>query len=141
MRRRMIFAGLASLAVLGCGGSNGGTATESSPPGDVEIGNNFFDPTTLSVAAGATVTWAWKPGDVVHNVTFDDGAPGSGDKSSGTFQRTFGTAGSYSYHCSIHGAAVMSGTITVTSPAGGTGTNPGGGGGGGTTNGGYGGGM
>jgi plastocyanin len=133
----MIMAGLASLLALACGGSDGGS-TENSPPGDIEIGNNFFDPTSLPVTVGKTVTWAWKPGDVTHNVTFDDGAPGSGDKSSGTFQRTFNSPGTFTYHCSIHGAAVMSGSITVTSTGDGTGSGGGtGGDGGGGSNGGY----
>jgi plastocyanin len=31
-----------------------------------------------------------------------------------TYQRTFNTAGTYTYHCSFHGAQGMTGTITVT---------------------------
>lgn len=142
MDRRTILAGLASLALLACGGSSG-TPSENIPAGDIQIGNNFFLPTTLSVPVGTTVTWDWNPGGVVHNVTFDDGGPNSSSQSSGTFARTFLTAGTYPFHCTIHGAAVMSGTITVTSAAGSTGTGTGGGGGAGgeTTNGGYPGGM
>jgi plastocyanin len=75
------------------------------------------------VSAGATVEWAWNScsgGDiygsgqtcVVHNVVFDDGAT-SGAKSDGVYNRTFATAGTYPYHCSVHTAAVMSGSITV----------------------------
>jgi hypothetical protein len=57
--------------------------------------------------------------------------------SSGTFTRTFGGAGTFTYYCSIHGRAVMHGTITVstagTSSGGGTGMGGGGTGGGGYT--------
>jgi plastocyanin len=98
----------------------------------VTVGNNFFSPANLSVATGATVTWTWAMGATEHTVTFNDQAPGSARQSSGTFQRTFGTAGTYSYFCSVHGASVMSGTVTV-----GSGGSTGGGGGSG--GGGYGG--
>jgi plastocyanin len=93
----------------------------------VTVGNNFYSPATLSVAPGATVTWTWAQGDVEHTVTFDDNAPGSPRQSSGTFQRTFSTAGTYTYFCSVHGRAVMSGAVTV-GTAGSTGGGTGGGG-------------
>ena len=97
----------------------------------------FFEPTGFAAATGATVTWFWSPGGVTHNIVFDDNAPGSGNKSSGTFARTFTTAGTYPFHCSIHGAAVMSGTVTVGGGGStGGGTGGGGGGGGGPTDGG-----
>jgi plastocyanin len=109
----------------------------------VTVGNNFFSPTSLSVATGATVTWQWAQGDVLHNVTFDDGAPSSGPKSTGTFQRTFATAGTYTYFCSIHGRQVMSGSVTVGSSGSGSGSSgssgSGSGGSGGTGGGGGGG--
>ena len=86
-----------------------------------------------------TVVWAWSSGGVSHNVTFDDGEQ-SGNRSSGTYQRTFADAGSFPYHCTIHGTATsgMRGSVTVTAPAGGedddgnTGGNDGGGGPGGS---------
>ncbi|MGH7497713.1 MAG: cupredoxin domain-containing protein [Gemmatimonadales bacterium] len=140
MNRGTILAGLASLAALACSSGSSGTPAENTPAGDIQVGNNFFNPVTLSVAVGTTVTWDWNPGGVGHNVTFDDGGPNSSTQSSGTFARTFMTAGTYPYHCTIHGAAVMSGTITVTSTSGTTGTGGGSGAGGGT-NGGYSGGM
>lgn len=138
MSGRGVVAGLVAVVALGCGGSSG-TPAGPNPTGDITVGNNFFNPSTFSVAAGTTVTWAWSSSGVQHNVTFDDGGPNSTTQGSGEFQRTFTIAGSYPYHCTIHGAAVMSGTITVT--AAGTGTGTGGGGGGGTNGGGYGGGM
>jgi plastocyanin len=66
------------------------------------------------VATGTTVTFTWNSGATQHNVTFDDG-PASANQASGTYQRTFGTAGSFPYECTIHGSA-MSGTITVEDP-------------------------
>lgn len=87
-------------------GGGGGSAT-------VTVGNNFFQPDSVSIPVGGTVTWSWAPGSVTHTVTFDDGAPGSDPRSSGTFSRTFTAAGTYTYFCSIHGRAVMSGQVVV----------------------------
>jgi plastocyanin len=137
MRRTSVVRALAIVALAGCGG--GGSNVPTGPTGGggngVTVGNNFFSPANLSVATGATVTWTWAMGDVEHTVTFDDNAPGSNRQSSGTFQRTFGTAGTYTYFCSVHGKAVMSGSVTV-----GAGGSTGGGGGMGGGGGGYGGG-
>ena len=92
----------------GTGGSAG-----SPGPDTVNVGNNFYSPSALTVPTGTTVTWVWEPGDVTHTVTFDaDTTIMSRFQSSGTYQRTFTTAGTYSYHCSIHGFA-MTGVITA----------------------------
>jgi len=75
-------------------------------------GQDVFDPAQADVASGATVTFSW--GGVLHNVTWDNapsGAANSGDKSTGTYQVTINTAGTFNYHCTIH--AGMSGSITV----------------------------
>ena len=136
MNGRSLLAGLAVLLALGCGGgdSNGPTGPTSGGSNTVTVGNNFFSPATLSVPVGTMVTWNWAQGDVAHNVTFDDGQH-SETQSSGQFQRTFTAAGTFGYHCTIHGLA-MSGTVTVTSSGstggtGGTGGSGMGGGGGG----------
>ena len=42
--------------------------------------------------------------------------PTSPSQGTGTFQRTFATAGSYPYLCTIHGQ-IMSGVVTVTAAA------------------------
>jgi plastocyanin len=79
----------------------------------VNVGNDFYQPSSLTVAPGTLVTWNWLPGDVIHTVTFDaDTTLMSPFQSSGTYARTFTVAGTYSYHCSIHGKA-MTGVITV----------------------------
>jgi plastocyanin len=113
----------AAIGLAGCGGSSmGPTGTSGNPPNppggtvntnQVSIGNDFYSPSNIMVSTGATVTWTWNSGGVAHTVTFDDGAQGSGAKSSGTFSRTFTAAGTYTYYCQIHGRAVMSGSITV----------------------------
>jgi plastocyanin len=47
----------------------------------------------------------------LHSVTFDDGS-GSVTQDHGTFSKVFNAAGTFNYHCSVHGAA-MAGSITV----------------------------
>ena len=94
----------------GSGGAGGGGGAGGNA---VTVGNNFFNPTSNMVAVNTTVTWTWNPGGVNHTVTFDDGAPGAGPQSSGTFSRTFTAPGTYTYYCMIHGRAVMHGQITV----------------------------
>ena len=78
----------------------------------VAVGDNFFNPRTLQVPVGSDVVWLWS-GSLSHNVTFDNGDPGSRTQAGGSFRRTFTTAGDFDYYCTIHGAAVMSGTVVV----------------------------
>ena len=119
-----------AVAVLGCSGDSGPSEPATGNTGTtVTVGNNFFDPASLSVAVNSTVTWVWNSSGVEHNLTFQDGVT-SGNLSSGSFPRTFATAGTYPYVCTIHGAA-MSGVVTVTASTGGGGGSGGGGGGGG----------
>ena len=119
-------------AVLGCSG--GGSPSQPNDMGGggptVAVGNNRFDPATLTVPVNSTVTWQWNSGGVEHNVTFQ-AAPSSGNQGSGSFPRTFQTAGTYAYVCTIHGAQVMSGVVNVTAGTGGAGGGGGGGSGGG----------
>jgi plastocyanin len=140
MSGRSLLAGLCVLAAVGCGGGSSGMPTSPTSGGGnaVTVGNNFFSPADISVTTGSTVTWTWAQGAVSHNVTFDDGSGNSPTQNSGTFQRTFGTAGTFAYHCTIHGATVMHGTVTVTAAGtGGTGGTGGGGMGGGGGGGSY----
>lgn len=135
------------LALIACGGDDGpsgGNPPPDDPPDDdpatvnVSVGDNFFSPGTVNTTAGATVVWTWA-GTLTHNVTFSTGGgPNATDRSTGTFERTFSTAGTYNYNCTIHGTA-MSGVINVAA-SGGTGGEGGGGSGGGGGGGGYGGG-
>jgi plastocyanin len=96
----------------GTGGSGGGGGGGGSAPvatNSVTVRNDFFDPVNASIARGTSVTWTWAPGASVHNVTFSDGA--SQSISSGTYSRTFPTAGTFNYTCTLH--AGMNGSIIV----------------------------
>lgn len=104
------------LVAANCGGESSGNSGPVDPGtggsganNNVSVGDNFFSPSAATVAVGA-VTWTWS-GTSSHNVTFDDGNS-SPTQATGTYTRRFSVAGTYSYHCTIHGAA-MSGTVTV----------------------------
>jgi plastocyanin len=109
------------------GGGNTGGNTGGPPSGSatnaVTVGTSSFSPGNISVAAGSTVTWTWDScgsdpygygtACISHDITFDDGSGlSSGAQSQGSFSRTFATAGTFKYHCSIHGTA-MSGQVVV----------------------------
>ena len=97
------------------------------PPTDVNVtvGNNFFqsphngtkNPAVDTVAVSGTVTWGWtSTGTVSHSVestgspSFTSSAILTGDGESYSF--TFTQAGTYTYDCAVHGAA-MTGRIVV----------------------------
>jgi plastocyanin len=109
------------------------------PPGSaatvhVSIVDFGFSPSSITVAAGTTVTWT-NTGSVMHSVSSNSGAfdssptcptgpcisPGS------SFSHVFAQAGSFSYHCRVH--SNMTGTVIVNAAPGATttttpGTNP-----------------
>ena len=112
---------------LGTGfGAQTATATAAALPGApavtfttdaaaiVQVANNFFSPSSITVPRGTVVTWEWQGTTAVHNVTFGAGGPGNiPDKTSGSGQLTFSTAGTFSYACTNH-PPNMIGTVTVT---------------------------
>jgi plastocyanin len=128
---KSFFVVLTLASLVGCGGGGGSSSTSpnnnpnppvnTTPPAEgISVTNDAFTPSSKTVAVGGSVDWAWNSctGDaysgqtcVAHSVTFDDGT-GSVVQDHGTFSKTFATAGTYNYHCSIHGAA-MAGKITV----------------------------
>lgn len=88
------------------------TSTGGSTSPDITVeGSSSFNPAATTVPPGTRVNWTWANNAGTHTVTFDDGV-NSGNLSSGTFSRTFNVAGTFPYHCLIHGVS-MSGTVTV----------------------------
>ena len=77
-----------------------------------------FNPASVKIATGGTVTWSFTAGgQAPHNVTFGTNKPTGGDipdKDSGSEPRVFPTAGSYPYQCTRHGG--MTGTVIVRTP-------------------------
>jgi plastocyanin len=78
----------------------------------VQIADFAFNPSTLEIKVGTTVTWT-NEDSATHTVTADDGSFTSGSLKQGqSFSFTFTQAGTYAYHCGVH--ASMKATITVT---------------------------
>lgn len=81
---------------------------------DVTVQFAGYNPGTYQVAPGQNVHWCWNEGN--HSVTSNTGAFNSGVLDSGaTFDHAFATAGTYTYHCSVHGSMVA--TIVVKAAA------------------------
>ena len=118
------------LAASACGGSSDNKNTPvpvaTSPAGtpkttqaattpvaggaSVVMKNFAFDPKTVTIKVGQTVTWT-NQDSATHTVTGDGGID-SGDLPKGqSYSKTFDTAGTFNYHCSIHPS--MTGQVIV----------------------------
>jgi plastocyanin len=85
------------------GGTTGATA--------VTIEDFAFDPPSIEVEAGTTVTWT-NQDSAVHTVDGDQGEFESGNLEPGnSYSETFDMPGTYTYHCDIHPS--MKATIVV----------------------------
>jgi plastocyanin len=97
--------------------------TPPPPPSTaVNVGDDFFSPTKLTINRGQTVHWTNKGGEQ-HTVTGNPGPSNCGPSSTevfdsstmnpgDTFDHTFNSSGTFAYHCELHGCP-MKGTITV----------------------------
>ena len=78
--------------------------------------NSKFEPKTITVVEGTTVTWTNKEG--FHTVESDDGIFSSKALNVGdNFSYQFTKAGKYPFHCKLHGSKGghnMAGTVIVT---------------------------
>jgi plastocyanin len=91
--------------------SSPATSPAGSAATGVAIAGFSFQPATITIPVGTTVEWT-NSDSTGHTVTADDGSFKSDRLGSGaTFSRTFATAGTFAYHCSIHPS--MTGTIIV----------------------------
>lgn len=103
-----------SLVVLLAGCASGGM--DAAAP-DVTIKGFLFQPASVSVKAGATLTWK-NADDIAHTVTagvpaHPTGLFNSGDRTIGqTFAFTFTAAGTFDYFCNNHQS--MHGSVQVT---------------------------
>jgi plastocyanin len=147
MHRRLLLSAIGlSIAVVAAlpavaGSETGMEIKAVNGPGPPLEATHEWSPPQLSVAEGASVTLS-NPTAIPHGVHWvstpatpvcDASVPvGSGEADSGTQwsgKCTFARAGTYSYYCTVHGAA-MSGTVTVsgtqtTPPPGSPPTTPG----------------
>jgi LPXTG-motif cell wall-anchored protein len=116
VRTRIGFALAALCLVLLTGGGSASAAQVS-----VSVGDNFYDPETVTINVGDTVVWTHN-GQAPHTVTADNGSFDSHPdcppdfnacmEAGDTFSHTFSTAGTVSYFCKVHGQS-MSGTVVV----------------------------
>ncbi len=122
MKLRFALGTILLIAAAACGGysspttpSTGGTNNQGTPV-SITSGSEFkttnaFAPNPIVVSAGGSVTWT-NNDTTTHTSTGDDGSWSSGNIAPGaSFSRTFSTAGSFKYHCSLHPGMV--GTVTV----------------------------
>ncbi len=110
------FLSLLFMALVSCAPTAGSSsaATPTAVSGNqVTIVDFAFNPATLTAPVGTTVTWT-NNGSTNHTITSDTGNElgSSPIPPNGTYNHTFATAGTYTYHCSIH--TYMKGTIIIT---------------------------
>ncbi|MBV8390441.1 MAG: cupredoxin family copper-binding protein [Mucilaginibacter sp.] len=95
--------------LAGCGGKSSNNSMNPTSSGNtpvmaasVTIENFAFSPATVHVKVGGTVTWTNKDA-TPHTATDLNGSFDSGSlPTDKTFTQTFSTAGTYTYHCTIH---------------------------------------
>jgi plastocyanin len=117
MRKRLQVTGFVAPVMIAVallvGLSSGIKAQEPPPPpaAEVKIDNFSFNPATLTVAVGTTVTWTNRD-DIPHTVVSTDNVFKSKVLDTDEkFSYTFSKAGTYPYFCSIH--PKMTGKIVV----------------------------
>ena len=122
--RSVALAGVVVVATGACTSDDGGdtkpdgisqstAAGAVSPEPAVDIVNFVFEPKSLTVKAGTTVTWTNEDA-ALHSIkdTSALSTPVSPDLGQGaTFSITYGQPGSYSYICGIH--QYMTGAVQV----------------------------
>jgi Plastocyanin len=81
----------------------------------ITMQNLRFNPGTVTVAMGSTVTWVNNdPQSLPHTATSDSGLWDSGRMNVGSrYSRKFDKPGTYPYHCTFHQGEGMVGTIIV----------------------------
>jgi plastocyanin len=100
-----------------------GAAAAPASAADVSISNFAFNPASVTISQGDTVTWTWAGPDTNHSVTSDPGQADSFDSDPGrtptsadhlpgsTFAHTFHTPGTFTYLCKVH--SFMTGKVIV----------------------------
>ena len=117
--------GILAFGMAACGSSStsdtgGGNANVTCTPSDKTVcletdptNVGKFNPATSNVKVGDTVTWTFMDDSTPHTVTFDDAGLDTGSQNKGyTATRTFSTAGTFGYKCSVHAAMVAKVIVT-----------------------------
>ncbi|HWF84238.1 MAG TPA: cupredoxin domain-containing protein [Vicinamibacterales bacterium] len=107
---KMIVAVMALTAATACGSSSPMSPTPTSV--SATIVNGAFNPNSITISAGSTVTWM-NNDTATHSVVADSGAFNSGAIApGGSYSYAFPSAGTFSYHDSAN--ANMKGVVNVT---------------------------
>lgn len=115
-RARLALISTALVGLSACG-STATDDTSTTPTTTVTLNATSFEPATVTIKAGETVTWKWAAG--THDVESGtscapDGKFSSGEPVAGaTFEHKFDTAGTFDYFCSVHCGAGMTGKVIV----------------------------
>lgn len=105
----------AGMFIAACGGG-GGAAGSPVATNQVDMPPSYrFVPAAIQIEAGTSVTWT-NSDNFTHSVLFDgESEPIALLKPGETASRTFETAGTYPYVCSLH-PQDMTGVVEVTAP-------------------------
>lgn len=118
---RRQFLGLLGAGVTVSAGISEPAGAQESPT--VSMGNNYFDPVGLFIEPGTTVRFEIEAGSHSATAYRNRIPPGaspfdSGTISTGGFEHTFETPGTYDYYCIPHKSMGMVGRIVVEEPGG-----------------------
>jgi plastocyanin len=89
-------------ALLGWSGLQGASLAQTAEPTRIMVKNFMFQPTSLTVKAGSTVTWT-NMDEEPHTVVSSSGLfRSNGLDTKDSFSYKFDKAGTYTFVCSIH---------------------------------------
>ena len=121
MKKKYFFIVIALISItlfIGVSCSKSSNSNYTTPPpvdnSEIKIYNMTFTPATKTVALGTVVKWHNEDG-YAHTATSNDGTTfnSSNISGGGTYSYTTTVAGTFNYHCTIHGLT-MAGTLIVT---------------------------
>lgn len=109
--RRLLAICVAAVALLGA--TAAGTSGATPKPARVTVNDFYFGPTAVTIRKGGSVKWVWSStNSYPHDVHLKKGPKGLKNRSyystkttaviDATFKRTFATAGTYRFICTIH---------------------------------------
>lgn len=118
--RKLLAACVAAVAVLGVTAAG---STAAPKPVKVAVADFYFGPSAVTIRKGGSVKWIWSSANTYpHDVHLKKGPSGLKNKGSystkttavtgAQFQKTFTTAGTYKFICTIH-PTEMKMTVTV----------------------------
>jgi len=111
LRRYRPLLAAAGLALLGWSGLQGSSAAQTAERPQIVVKNFMFQPRSLTVKVGSTVTWT-NMDEEPHTVVSSSGLfRSNGLDTKDSFSFKFDKAGTYTFVCSIH--PQMVGTIVV----------------------------